>query len=193
MLVECAFYELPPQFPFPLCFLRASIHFLPLKLIIIITPRRFPNPHIKTVVSHKWPSIQGEVIAAQNYTCIIDNLDDLVYSNATSHVHNVSLHIIRYSLKETKPTIPTSVSDHVFFNQDPDYVDYQAYLSGISAFLSAFADEKSLAAKSQSWVPASAMARIPLLVTRELLQWYSYLTAGDMYVQENYEREVDMI
>lgn len=86
-------------------------------------------------------AIQGEVNSAQNYTCIIDNLDDLVYSNATSHVHNVSLHFIRYSLKETKPTVPVSVSDHVFFNQDHDYVDYHAYLSGISAFISAFADE----------------------------------------------------
>lgn len=139
-------------------------------------------------------AIQGGVNAARNYTRIISYLDDLVHSNSTSHVqNNVSLHIIGSGSEESKPTVPDSISDHIFFDQGLDYIDYYAYLSRKSALIPAFGEEEFLTVKSSSSVPASLIAGVPLVATRDILRSYSYLTAEDVYLQEDHETELDVI
>ena len=140
-------------------------------------------------------AIQGGVNAARNYTRIINYLEDLVHSNSTTtHERNdVSLHIIGSGSEDSKPIVPASLSDHIFFDQDLDYIDYYAYMSKKSALIPAFAEEEFLTVKSSSSVPASVIAGIPLVATKEILQSYSYLTAEDVYVQEAHESELDVI
>ena len=139
-------------------------------------------------------AIQGGINAARDYTRIISYLEDLVGSNSTSHAHNdVSLHIFGSGSEEDKPIVPASVSDRVFFDQDLDYLDYYGYLSEKSALIPAFAEEAFLNFKSSSSVPASLIAGIPLVATREILKSYSYLTAEDVYLQEDHETELDVI
>lgn len=139
-------------------------------------------------------AIQGGVNAARNYTRIINFLDDLIHPTFPAHAFNdVSLHIIGSGSEENKPIVPASVSDHVFFDQDLDYIEYYAYLSNKSALIPAFAEEEFLTVKSSSSVPASVIAGIPLVATQEILQSYSYLTAEDVYMQEAHESELDVI
>ena len=47
--------------------------------------------------------------------------------------------------------------------------------------------------KSSSSVPASVIAGVPLVATRDILGSYSYLSDGDVYVQEEAESELDVI
>ena len=139
-------------------------------------------------------AIQGGINAARDYTRIISYLEDLFDSNSTSHAHNdVSLHIIGSGSEEDKPTLPASVSDHVFFDQDLDYLEYYKYLSEKSALIPAFAEDAFLNFKASSSVPASVIAGIPLVATREILRSYSYLTAEDVYLQGDHETELDVI
>ena len=139
-------------------------------------------------------AIQGGVNAARNYTRIINYLEDLVHSNSTTHERNdVSLHIMGSGSEDSKPIVPASISDHIFFDQDLDYIDYYTYLSKKSALIPAFAEKEFLTVKSSSSVPASVIAGIPLVATREILQSYSYLTAEDVYVQEAHESELEVI
>ena len=139
-------------------------------------------------------AIQGVVNAARDYTRIINFLDDLIHPSSPTQARNdVSLHIIGSDIDHSKPIIPASVSDHIFFDQDLDYIDYYAYLSKKSALIPAFAEEEFFTVKSSSSVPASVIAGIPLVATRELLQSYSYLTAEYVYLQEAHESELDVI
>ena len=139
-------------------------------------------------------AIQGGLNAGRNYTRIISYLDDLVHSNSTSRAQNdVSLHIIGSGSEESKPTLPDSISDHIFFDQDLEYIDYYTYLSRKSALIPAFGEEEYLTVKSSSSVPASLIAGVPLVATRDILRSYSYLTAEDVYVQEDHETELDVI
>ena len=75
-------------------------------------------------------AIQGGVNAARNYTRIISYLDDLIHAGAAPDVarSDVSLHIIGSGSEESKPAVPASVRDRIFFDHDLDYVDYY-YLS----------------------------------------------------------------
>lgn len=140
-------------------------------------------------------AIQGGVNAARDYDRIFGYLEDLVHSNLTAHErNNVSLHIIGSGSKEdTKPIVPASLSDHVFFDEGLDYIDYYADLSKKSALIPAFAEEEFLTVRSSSSVPASVIAGIPLVATREILDSYSYLTVEDVYLQEAHESELDVI
>ena len=139
-------------------------------------------------------AIQGGINSARDYTRIISYLEDLVDSNSTSRAHNdVSLHIIGSGSEENKPTVPASVSDRVFFDQDLDYLEYYGYLSEKSALIPAFAEEEFFTFKASSSVPASLIAGIPLVATRKILRSYSYLTAEDVYLQEDHETELDVI
>ena len=139
-------------------------------------------------------AIQGGVNAARNYTRIINYLEDLVHSESLSHLRNdVSLHIIGSDSEDSKLIVPASVSDHVFFDQDLDYIAYYTYLSEKSALIPAFAEEDFLTVKSSSSIPASVIAGIPLVATKDILRSYSYLTAEDVYVQEDHETELDVM
>ncbi len=137
-------------------------------------------------------AIQGGIHHGRDYNRIISYLEDLVDSNLTSRAHNdVSLHIIGSG--ENRPTVPASLSDHVFFDQDLNYLEYYRFLSENSALLPAFGEIELLTYKASSSVPASMIASIPLVATREILRSYAYLTAEDVYLQEDHETELDVI
>ena len=103
------------------------------------------------------------------------------------------LHIIGPGSEESKPTVPDSINDHIFFDQGLDYIEYYAYLSRKSVLIPAFGEEDFLTVKSSSSIPASLIAGVPLVATRDILRSYSYLTAEDVYVQEDHERKLDVI
>lgn len=139
-------------------------------------------------------AIQGGLNAARNHTRIIAYLDDLVQTNPTSHVRNdVALHVIGSGSEEGRPIVSASVSNHIFFERDLDYIDYYATMSKSSALIPAFAEEDFFHVKSSSSVPASVIAGIPLVATRAALQSYSYLIAEGVYLQEDYETESGVI
>ena len=138
-------------------------------------------------------AIPGGVTDSRDYSRVMNYLADLRLSNFTSD--NVSLHIIGSGGGEAsvRDSVPESVQDSIFFDKDLDYLDYYAYLSTKSALIPAFSKDGYLTWLSSSSIPASVIGGIPLIATREMLESYSYLREGDVYVQEDGETELDAI
>ena len=138
-------------------------------------------------------AMQGGINLGRDYSRIIGLVDDFLHSNATSPSVDLTLHIIGSTTgPESDISVPDSAADHIFFDKDLDYLDYYAYLSRKTALLPAFALKDFLSVKASSSIPASVIAGIPLVATREILGAYAYLEEGDVYVQEKGETESDV-
>ena len=123
----------------------------------------------------------------------LNYLADLQQSNS---IHDdVSLHIIGSGGWEASvhDSVPASIQENIFFDNNLDYLDYYAYLSNKSALIPAFSKDDYLTWISSSSIPTSMIDGIPLIATGEMLRSYSYLQEGDVYIQEDGETEFDAI
>ena len=157
-----------------------------------------PSPDRKGVIDKQRElafAIQGNYEPSRrDFDTIFSHLQSFV-DDASSRQNedrdlNVTLHLLGSG---TKPTVPTKLTDHVFFDEDLSYSEFYAVLFNTFAILPAFADGDYLDRKASSTVPASLLGGTPLIATKEILSAYSYLPDDAIYRQKEDETELGAV
>ena len=104
---------------------------------------------------------------------------------------NVTLHLLGSG--DSKPSVPETLTHHVFFDENLSYSEFYAVLSNTFAILPAFANGEYLDRKASSTVPASLLGGTPLVATKEIISTYSYLPEDAVYRQKEDETELSAI
>jgi hypothetical protein len=107
-----------------------------------------------------------------------------------SNNRNVTMHLLGHG---KHPDVPIEVRENVKFDEQLDYLDYYAILSGTFALLPAFASEEYLDRKASSSVPASLIGGTPLVATQSIVDAYSYLDKDVVWLQEDTEKDFDVV
>jgi hypothetical protein len=92
----------------------------------------------------------------------------------------------------TKVGIPAKVMPYISVNFSLDYIPFYNLLSTSFALIPAFADESYYETKASSSVPASFIARAPILGSKRLLEAYGYLENEVIWDQDGVRSESEM-
>ncbi|KAF1988740.1 hypothetical protein K402DRAFT_391452 [Aulographum hederae CBS 113979] len=115
-------------------------------------------------------------------------LEDIDTTNVEPTFKNQTL-ILHLLGNGKKPPVPAHLTNHVHFDENLSYLDFYALLSRSVALLPAFASRDYLDRKASSSVPASLIAGVPLVGTREMVRAYGYLEEGGVWVQKDGDGE----
>ncbi|KAK5721211.1 hypothetical protein LTR17_014772 [Elasticomyces elasticus] len=121
---------------------------------------------------------------------VLETYQDQPETNVSETASNIMLHLIGHG---DRPKVMEHLGRHVVFDADVDYPDFYAILSRTFALLPAFASDTYYDRKASSTVPASLIAGVPLVATRQLLKTYTYVKEEDVWLQEDGEQDFDII
>ncbi|CAF0805652.1 unnamed protein product [Adineta steineri] len=145
--------------------------------------------------------VQGDYAQdRRDYKMVFNRFESLLKSSNSSIVtakpiakvtkHNIYLHIVG---RGTPPKVPQAIKNNVVFDKELNYVDYYTILSRCFVLLPAFSTSHYLDRKASSTIPASLIAGVPLVATKQIIDTYAYLNEDMVWLQGSNETDFDVI
>ncbi|KIV98811.1 uncharacterized protein PV09_09425 [Verruconis gallopava] len=164
-----------------------------LKVLPPVFPLVFPHKAKALSDSRLEIVVQGSYeTTRRDYQGVFSTLSDLLgQRDDNRHLdRNLTLHLVGHG---EHPTIPEQLNEHVFFDEKLNYIPFYSLISDSAALLPAFAGSEYLDRQASSSIAASLIGGTPVVVDRAMLDAYSYLDEGAVWVREEGESEMDVV
>lgn len=137
-------------------------------------------------------ALQGDYDPSRrDYASLFSRLESFLSGALKEDNKNLIMHLLGHG--ENKPTVPESIKSNVQFNERLSYIEYYSVIANTFALLPAFANNEYLDRKASSTVPASLIAGVPLVATKEMVDAYAYLNLDIVWLQKEGTSDMDVV
>lgn len=137
-------------------------------------------------------ALQGDYDPSRrDYNSLFSRLETFLSGANKDANTNLTMHLLGHGSK--KPVVPDAITSHVQFNERLSYIEYYSIIAKTFALLPAFANNEYLDRKASSTVPASLIAGVPLVATKEMVNAYAYLNMDIVWEQKDGASDMDVV